>query len=458
MFGYDLKLQLGGNIMSDNTQKSVLEIKGDSFVQLTLHIGEKEFEGAVQQAYLKNRNKLNFPGFRKGRVPRAMVEKQYGKDFFHSDALEFCFQDAFDDACLEHDVDVVSRPDVTKFEASEGGGAEIVVEVFVRPVIEVKDYKGLEYTLRDDDATDDEVMTHIERERERNARIVSVDDRPAKNGDTVVFDFAGYMDGVAFAGGTAQGHELVLGSGSFIEGFEEQIEGKNIDEEFDVNVNFPEAYHAPELAGKPAVFKCKLIEIKQRELPEIDDMFAQEISEFDTLDEYKADLKAKMSERKAEYNKLEIENELADALADKVNDFIPTAMIEAETRRLISLFAESIERQGMDFERYLQMTGQGIDAVVSMYQEPAFKNVKGRLAVDAIVRQENITLTQEEYDAEIERLVTLYEMPMEEFLRAVGNEGLTSIEKDLKGKKALSLIREHAVGKEFGEKESASEK
>ena len=433
--------------MLDNTQKSVLEVKGDSFVQLTLQVGAEAFEAALHQAYLKRRNQLNVPGFRKGRVPRAMIEKQFGREFFYEDALDFCFPSAYDAALEEHNLDTVSRPDVTSFKATDGG-AEIVVEVFIRPVVEIADYKGLKYTIRDDEATDAEVMTHLEREQERNVRIITVEGRPTQNGDTVVFNFAGYVDDVAFEGGTAQGHELVLGSGNFIPGFEEQMEGKNVEEDFDVNVSFPEGYHAAHLAGKPAVFKCKITEIKHRELPEIDDVFAQEVSEFDTLEEYKADVKAKMSERKAEFNAGEIENELADALAEMVTDFIPVAMIEQETRRLVSLFAESIERQGMSFERYLQMTGASIDTVVADYQEPAFKNVKGRLAVQAIVRQENIALTQEEYDAEMQRLIEMYSMSMNEFLEAIGNDGLTSIENDLKGKKALELVREHAIGVE----------
>ena len=440
------EFNLGGQYMSD-VKKSVLEQVEKNLVKLTLQVEAAEFEAALHQAYLKNRDKLNVPGFRKGKVPRQMIEAQFGKEFFYDDALDFCFSPVYEAALDEHNIDPVSRADVISYEGGKEG-ATIVVQVWTRPQIEVSDYKGLKYTNRDNKATDDEVMAALEQQRQRNVRITSVSDRPAKNGDTVVIDFEGFMDGVAFDGGKAEGHEITLGSGSFIGNFEEQIEGKNIDEAFEVHVSFPEEYHAEHLAGKPAMFKVTLHDIKEKELPEVDDMFAQEVSEFDTLDEYKTDIGAKIEERKTEQNKAEIEDELANGLAERVTDDIPEAMIEQEVRRLINQFAEMISRQGMNLENYMRMTGQTAESVKQMYQEPAEKNVKGRLAIEAIVRQENITITQEELDAEVDRLAEMYQMSKEKFLEAIGDDGLKSVEADAKGMKAMEMIKEHAIGED----------
>jgi trigger factor len=398
----------------------------------------------LHKAYLKQRNKISIPGFRKGRVPRQMIEAQFGKDFFYEEALEFMFPVAYDEALKKHNLDVVSRPMIDTFHEVDGG-AVIVIQVYTRPIIELGDYSGIEYTAPETTATEEEIMNNIEQERQKNAILTTITDRPAQNGDITSINFEGFVDGITFEGGKAEDHELILGSGSFIPGFEEQIEGKNIDEEFDVNVTFPESYHAPDLAGKPAVFKVKLLDVKYKALPELDDIFAQEVSEFDTLAEYKADLKAKIEKSKEDKAEREIDNQIATALGEMVTADIPEAMIENETENMVRDFANMLQSRGMDFRQYMQMTGMTVDKLRETYTEQAAKNVKSRLAISTIVRQENIEASEEEYDEEIERMAEMYGVDKERLLADIDDDMKKNIIKDIKANKAIKLAKQSAI-------------
>lgn len=422
-----------------------LEKISDNLISITLEIDEKEFEAALNSAYLESRGKISLPGFRKGRVPRKMIEMQYGKNFFYEEAFDIVFPPAYEETLDDNEIDAVSRPQVKKFDVKDDGGVTIIVEVMTKPEIEVADYSGIEYTKPMTDVLDEEVMAFLEKEREKNARVTTVEDRPAKNGDITDIDFEGFTDGVAFEGGKAENFALTLGSNSFIDTFEAQIEGKNIGETFDVNVTFPEKYHAPNLAGKPAVFKVKLNEIKEKTLPEMDDIFAQEISEFDTLEEFKADVKAHIEKAKNQDAQREIEEQIAIALGKRVDYLPPLAMIENEIDRLITGFARMVEQQGISFEAYMQSMNSDIDTMKLMYQDQATENVKSRLAIEAVVRQENIQVSQEELDREIDTLAPMYRLGKEEFIEAVGKRGMRNIEADVKAQKAMEMIKAVAV-------------
>ena len=442
--------------MSDKVMKTAVEVTGENQAEVTIEVTAKAFQAAVQEAYLKNRHKISLPGFRKGRVPRQMLEAQYGKNFFYEDALDFIFTEVYEVAIEEHKIDPVSRPSIKEMEEIKGG-MRLVVETHTKPIVEAPDYKGLEHTKKDTQATEEEIMQVCKDNLEKNARVISVTDRPAANGDVVNINFEGFVDGEAFEGGKGEDYELVLGSGSFIPGFEEQIEGKNIGDDFDVNVSFPEEYHVEHLAGKASVFKTRLLDIKARELPELDDEFAQEVSEHDTLEEYKAEIKAKIEEAKTANANREIENELAIALSKLVTVNVPVSMIETEVSRMVNEFADSMRRQGLSFESYLQATGMTMQAVRAMYEEQADQVVRGRLAIEAIVKKENVEASDDELNVEFEKLAAMYNMEVEKFLEAVGTVGRENIVEDVKAQKAMELVKSVAVAVEKTEEKNADE-
>jgi len=440
--------------MSDSTQKSALiEHVEENLVKLTLNIEAAPFEDALNRAYLRNRDKISLPGFRKGRAPRKMIEMQFGKNVFYDDALDFVFPAAFEAAIKEHGLDVVSTPEVD-IEEGENGGAIIYAQVYTKPVVEDVDYTGLEYTQSNIEVADEEVSSEVDREREKNHRMHFITDRAAQDGDIAVIDFEGFSDGVPFQGGAAENFELTLGSKSFIPGFEEQIIGKNIGDAFDVDVTFPEEYHAEELAGKPVIFKVALHEIKLKELPEADDSFAQEISEFDSLYEYKADIKAKIAKRKEEMANAEIENQLLKGLAERIASNVPKAMVDTETDRLLRDFANRVQSQGMDFSRYMEMMGMDVSRLRSMYADQAEQNVLSRLALEAIIKKEGLAASDDEYEQEIGRLSEVYSIEIDKLTETIGEDEKEAIKDDLKAKKALEMIKAAAVAVEKKEEEN----
>ncbi len=411
-------------------------------VELTVEVDAATFEAAVANAYKKNVKKMNIPGFRKGKAPRHYIEKIYGTGVFYEDAVNALYPTALDEAIKESGYEYVEDKIDLDVESVGEEGLVFKAVITVKPEIEVGEYKGLKASKKVDDVTDEDVNAELAKLQDRNSRLVSVEDRAAAMGDTVVFDFDGYVDDTAFEGGKAEGYSLVLGSNQFIPGFEDQIVGKKIDEEFDVNVTFPEDYHAEELAGKPAVFKCKLHEIKCKELPELNDDFAKDCSEFDTLDELKADLKKKTEERRTAEAENAFENQLLDQLAEQVQGDIPEAMYRNRVDESVREFEYRLQSQGLNLQMYLQYTGMDAEAFREGFRPQAEKQVKVRLALEKIVALENIVPTDEDVEAEYTRLAEQYQMEADKVKAAIPAADLT---RDIAVDKALKLVKEAAV-------------
>ncbi|WMJ23939.1 trigger factor [Paludicola sp. MB14-C6] len=410
--------------------------------ELTVKVDAESFEKALEKAYKKNIKSINMPGFRKGKAPRKMVEKMYGEGVFFEDAINDLYPEALGQAIEEAELDIVARPEVEVLSVDKAEGFTFKATCVVKPEVEVTNYKGIEVEKTVKAVTEEDVDNRVNAMRDRNARLIDVTDRAAQNGDTVVFDFDGYVDGVAFEGGKAEQFSLVLGSGQFIPGFEEQIEGKNIGEEFDVNVTFPEEYHAEELKGKASVFKCKLHEIKCKELAELDDEFAKDVSEFDTLAELRADIKAKMQEQNDKAASDEVENKIIDKVIENMTAEIPNEMIEARIDDMIRDFEYRLQSQGMNLDTYLQYTGMEKDSFRITFKEQAEKQVKIRLALEKIVELENITVDAEAIEAEYAKVAENYKMEVEQVKGFIPEADFA---KDLAVNKAIDLIKESAV-------------
>ena len=411
--------------------------------QLEITVDGEKFREAIKEAYKKNGKKINVPGFRKGKAPLHIIETYYGTEIFFEDALNLLYNDLVEDAIKESGLKVINdKMDFDLVSISKEDGVDFKVSLTTYPEIEVGEYKGLkaEKTAVKVDAA--EVNAELNAMAERNARMVSVEDRAAKNGDTVVIDFEGFKDGKAFDGGKAEGHSLVLGSGQFIPGFEDQIVGKNIGDEFDVNVTFPEEYGAKELAGKDAVFKVKLHEIKVKELPAVDDEFAKDVSEFDTLKELKADLKKKATERKKKTAEEATENALVQQIVDSIKGEIPEAMFENRLNQCVEDFAYRLQSQGLNLETYLKYTNSNIDEFKKSFRPQAEAQVKYRLALEKIVELENIKPDDKEIEAEYEKLAKDYGVEADKVKNAIPAE---EVAKDLAVGKAIDLIKENAV-------------
>ncbi len=410
--------------------------------ELVVVIDAETFEKAVDVAFKKNVKKLQVPGFRKGKAPRGIVEKMYGENVFYEEALNECYPEAIDAAAKEAGVEIVDFQDV-EFDLKSIGkeGVEFAVKVTVKPEVTVKDYKGLKAEKAAVEVTDEDVNAEIERFRERASTMVPVEDRPAANDDVVVFDFDGYVDDVAFEGGKAEGYSLKLGSGQFIPGFEDQIVGKSIDEEFDVNVTFPEDYHAEELKGKPAVFKCKLHEIKTRVMPEVDDEFAKDVSEFETLEELKEDIKKKVAERKEADAETGLQTQLIEAMLEGFEAEIPNAMIETKIMENIRDFDYSLQMQGLNMQQYMQYMGLTLDSIKEQYKEQSEKQVKMRLAFEKIAELEALEPTAEEIEEQYKEYADMYKMDVEKIKDSIPEVELV---KDLKVKKASDFIKDNA--------------
>lgn len=411
--------------------------------QLEITVDGEKFREAIREAYKKNGKKINVPGFRKGKAPLHIIETYYGSEIFFEDALNLLYNDLVEDAIKESGLKVINdKMDFDLVSISKEDGVDFKVSLTTYPEIEIGEYKGLkaEKTAVKVDAA--EVNAELNAMAERNARMVSVEDRAAKNGDTVVIDFEGFTDGKAFDGGKAEGHSLVLGSGQFIPGFEDQIAGKNIGDEFDVNVTFPEEYGAKELAGKEAVFRVKLHEIKVKELPAIDDEFAKDVSEFDTLKELKADLKKKATERKKKAAEEATENALVQQIVDSIKGEIPEAMFENRLNQCVEDFAYRLQSQGLNLETYLKYTNSNIDEFKKSFRPQAEAQVKYRLALEKIVELENIKPDDKEIEAEYEKLAKDYGVEADKVKNAIPAE---EVAKDLAVGKAIDLIKENAV-------------
>lgn len=411
-------------------------------VELEVEVDAATFEAAVQRAYKKNAASIAVPGFRKGKAPRNMIEKLYGTGVFYEDAMNDVYPVALDAAIVESGYEYVE--DKIDLDVVSVGAEGLVFKavITVKPEVEVSEYKGLKASKKVEAVTDEDVDAELARLQDRNSRLVTVEDRAAADGDTVNFDFEGFVDDVAFEGGKGENYTLTLGSGQFIPGFEEQIVGKSIDEEFDVNVTFPEEYHAEELKGKPAVFKCKLHEIKTKELPELNDDFAKDVSEFDTLDELKADIRKAHEERAAKEADAAFENALLDQLAEGLKADIPQAMFDRRIDDMVQDFGYRMQSQGLDLDTYLKYTGMDMDAFRDGFKEQADKQVKIRLALEKIAALENIEVTEEDENAEYDRIAEMYKMEVEK-VKAILNAN--DMKKDLAVGKALDLVKETAV-------------
>ena len=416
---------------------------GTNRYELEITVDAEKFQNAIKEAYKKNAKSISIPGFRKGKAPYAFVEKYYGAEVFFEDALNLIYAEVVDEAITESGLKVINdKMDFDMVSISKEEGVDFKVTLTTYPEITVGEYKGLKAEKVIAKVEDSEIDAQVNAMAERNARMVEVTDRAAQMGDTVTFDFEGFCEGEAFEGGKAEKYALELGSGQFIPGFEEQIAGKNIGDEFDVNVTFPAEYGAENLAGKDATFKCKLHEIKFRELPAIDDEFAKDVSEFDTLEALKADLKAKALERKQKVSEEEMENDLVQQIVDSIEGEIPEAMFENRLNQSVEEFAYRLQSQGLDLETYLKYTNSNIDEFKKTFRPQAESQVKFRLALEKIVELEKIEATEEDINAQIEKMAKDYGMEVEQIKNAVPTE---EIAKDLAVGKAIDFIKENAV-------------
>ena len=411
-----------------------------SMVEIQFSIDADTFKNAVAAAFKREGKKYAIPGFRKGKAPRHMIEKMYGADIFHYDAINDLFPENYEAAVKEAKIEIVGRPEPEVVSMSEAEGAVLKVKVAVKPEVTLGDYAGLNVTKKVKTVDDAQVEAELKRMQDRNARMLTRDGA-AENGDIADIDFEGFVDGTAFEGGKAEHYSLTLGSGSFIPGFEEQIVGHKAGDEFDVNVKFPEEYHASELAGKDATFKVKLHEVKYKELPALDDDFAKDVSEYDTLDELKASIRKGMEENNAKQADQQVENDLIEQVVNGMTAEIPQAMYDERVEELVQDFQYRIAQQGLKLEQYLQYMGMNMDQFKAQFAEQAEKQVKMRLAMEAIVAKEGITASDEEFETEVKRIADAYQMEADK-VRSVVNE--EAVKADLAVNKAIDFIKEKA--------------
>jgi trigger factor len=425
----------------------VEQLEEKNMVKLVIEASAEEFEEGLNTAYNKSKNKINVPGFRKGKAPRKMIEQLYGQEVFFEDAANAIIPDAYAKACVESELDIVSQPKVTVTQLEKGKPFVFEAEVAVRPAVELGNYKGVEVEKIDTEATDADVEEELKRVADQNSRTVTIEDRPVKDGDMTVIDFEGFIDGVAFEGGKGENYPLTIGSHSFIDNFEEQLIGMNIGDEKEINVTFPEDYHAEDLKGKPATFKVAIKEIKEKQYPDMDDDFAQDVSDFDTLDEYKADLKNKISERKAADAKTKKQEEIiAKIVADSKMD-IPQAMIDTQVSRMAEDFAQRLQQQGLSLEMYFKYTGLTAEKVVEDMKPEAEKRIKNSLVLEAITKAENIQVSDEEFEAELAKMAEAYKMEVAQIKEFMGEKEATQMRDDVAIQKAVDFVVENAVEK-----------
>ena len=410
--------------------------------ELEIEISAEDFEAAIEKAYHKARKNIAMPGFRKGKAPRKLIEKEYGEQVFFEDAVNLLYAPVVNGAVEESGLELVTRPEVEVTEISKENGVKLKATCITKPEVEVKDYKGIEVEKVVNPVTDEDINKQLDALREKNVTVETVDDRAAENGDDVVIDFEGFKDDVAFEGGKAEDFTLSLGSGQFIPGFEDQIVGHNAGEEFDINVTFPEEYQVKELAGAPAVFKIKLKSISKKVMPELDDDMVKDSTEFDTVDEYKADVKKKLEEANEKHADSEVEAKIFDKVIENMTAEIPQVMFDNRVNEMISELEQRLAPQGISLDLYMQYTGQTIDTVKKAYAEQAEKQVKLRLALEKIAKLENIEVTEDELKAEFDKLAEAYKLDVDQIKQFIHDDDL---KKDIAVGKAVDLIKDAAV-------------
>lgn len=410
--------------------------------ELEIEISAEDFEAAIEKAYLKARKNIAMPGFRKGKAPRKLIEKEYGEQVFFEDAVNLLYAPVVNGAVEESGLELVTRPEVEVTEISKENGVKLKATCITKPEVEVKDYKGIEVEKVVNPVTDEDINKQLDALREKNVTVETVDDRAAENGDDVVIDFEGFKDDVAFEGGKAEDFTLSLGSGQFIPGFEDQIVGHNAGEDFDINVTFPEEYQVKELAGAPAVFKIKLKSISKKVMPELDDDMVKDSTEFDTVDEYKADVKKKLEEANEKHADSELEAKIFDKVIENMTAEIPQVMFDNRVNEMIGELEQRLAPQGISLDLYMQYTGQTIDTVKKAYAEQAEKQVKLRLALEKIAKLENIEVTEDELKAEFDKLAEAYKLDVDQIKQFIHDDDL---KKDIAVGKAVDLIKDAAV-------------
>lgn len=418
-----------------------------NMAKLTIEVSADDLEKALQNAYTKQRKKINLPGFRKGKVPRQMIEKMYGPEIFYDDAANELIPKAYSDAYDESGLEIVSQPEIDVVQIEKGKPFIFTAEVAVKPAVTLGQYKGLEVDKISSRVTQKEIDARVQEEAEKNARTVTVEDRPVQDKDEVILDFEGFVDGETFEGGKGENYPLTIGSGSFIPGFEEQLIGAEAEKEVEVKVTFPEDYHAENLKGRDAVFKCTIHEIKAKELPEIDDEFAAEVSEFDTLEEYKADVKAKIKEQKQAEGKEKQEDQAVEQAVANASMEIPDAMVETQVRQMADDFAQRIQAQGMSMEQYFQFTGMTAEKMREELRPQALKRIETRLVLEAVVEAESIEVSDEKLDEEIQKMAERYRMEADKLKEYMGENEKKQMKNDIAVQEAITFIVENAVEK-----------
>ena len=416
-----------------------------NMAKLTIEVSAEEVEKALQAAYLKERSKISLPGFRKGKAPRKMIESMYGKGVFMEDAVNSLVPQEYTKALGECDLEIVSQPEINVTQMEPGKALIFTADVAVKPEVTLGDYKGVEVPKSEIAVTDEEVDAEVKKEQDKNARTVAVEDRAAANGDITTIDFEGFVDGVAFEGGKGTDYALTLGSGTFIPGFEDQLVGANTGDHVEVKVTFPEEYQAKELAGKEAVFQCDVKKIETKEVPELDDEFAKDVSEFDTLAEYKEDVKKKLTEKKEKEARTAKENAAVDKAIENAQMDIPELMTKTECRQMMDDFSRRMQQQGLSMEQYFQFTGQSMDKMMEDMKPQALKRIQTRLVLEKVAEAENIQPSEEEITEEIQKMADAYKMEADKIREAIGESGLEQMKKDMAVQKAVTVIADAAV-------------
>lgn len=428
-----------------------------SMAKITITVSAEAFEEAMVKSYNKNKNSISIQGFRKGKAPRKMVEKLYGPEVFYEDAANFAIPDAYEEAAKECGLEIVSRPDFDLVDIGKGKEFIFTATVAVKPEVTLGEYKGIEVEKKVIKVMAADVNAEIERVREQNSRMITIEDRGIKKDDTAVIDFEGFVDGEPFQGGKGEDYSLVIGSHSFIDTFEDQLVGKKTGEDVEVNVTFPEEYHEASLKGKPALFKVTIKEIKMKELPKLDDEFASEVSEFETLKEYKASVKKNLTERRKEEAKREKENAVVEKVVENITVELPEPMVDEQTQQMIQEFAGRLSQQGLSFEQYMQMTGMTPEALMGQMKPEAEKRIRTRLALEAIVKAEDIKATAKEIEKEIENMASMYQMEVDKVKEMIDDNEKDQIAQDVAVQKAVDFVVKNAVETEPAEEKEEKE-
>ena len=415
-----------------------------NMAKLTIEASAEDFEKAIQKVYLKARGRINIPGFRKGKAPRKLIEKMYGTGVFYEDAANDLIPTAYAEALKDCDLEIVSRPEINVTQIESGKPFIFTAEVAVKPEVTLGEYKGVEVEKSDVEVTDEDINKEVDKERENNSRTIDVDDRAVESGDIIKLDFDGSVDGVPFAGGKAENYTLTIGSGSFIPGFEDQLIGTKIVEDKDVTVTFPEDYHEKSLAGKEAVFKCKVNAITVKELPDADDEFASEVSEFETLAEYKEDIKKKLTEKKEKEARAKKEAQAVEKAVENATMEIPDAMIDTQVQSMMEDFARRMQSQGLSLEQYFQFTGMDAKKMHDQMKPEALKRIQNSLVLEAVAKAENIEISDEKVDEEIAKMAEAYKMEVEKLKGIIGDSERDQMKKDLAVQAAADLIADAA--------------